>query len=266
MAHNHEVAGSNPASATKPSGGLLKHWLVLFVLACLCAIPARAGDVRVTCTPPTANVDGSMPADLGGYILSWSTDPTIPAANLHTITLTDPALCRHVVAGLTPGPWYFVMRSIAASDPAVLSQRTAIVSTTVAADPPPCGPAPTNESRPQSCPAPTIGSFTQTRTWTSAPAPTCWVPDPWIPYVAPGGICASPMVPLVTGATTAYEVRGASGNLPLALVGLVPISLPCGPETLLRNGVKYCRVAKTAVDVVVWPADLAVTDLWVRAK
>lgn len=68
---------------------------------------------------------------------------------------------------------------------------------------------------------------------------------------------------LTTGATTVYEARSAT--MPLALIGLTAIGQPCGPETLIRNGVKYCGVPKSAIDAVVWPADLAGVIFWVRA-
>ena len=68
---------------------------------------------------------------------------------------------------------------------------------------------------------------------------------------------------LVTGASTAYEFR--TGATPLALVGLVRKGIPCGPATQTINGALYCEVPKVAVDVVVWPTNLAVTQLWARA-
>jgi hypothetical protein len=32
------------------------------------------------------------------------------------------------------------------------------------------------------------------------------------------------------------------------------------------NGVKYCRIPKEAVDLVVWPSDLSLTEFWARVK
>lgn len=236
--------------------------LMVFLCLSLVFTCARAGDVTVRWQPPTANTDGSMPPDLGGYVVSCSTDPAIPAGNLKTVTLTDPALTSYVVTDLTPGTWYFTLRSVALTDPKVLSQRTNITSSVVAAEPPPCGPAPASESRPQTCPAPTIGNWTQTHGWTAAPAPTCWTPDAWLPTNAPAGICATPS--LTTASTKAYEQ--VSATLPLALRGLTLTGLPCGPETLVRNGVRYCVVSRSAVDLVVWPSDLALTKLWVPTQ
>jgi len=70
---------------------------------------------------------------------------------------------------------------------------------------------------------------------------------------------------LVTGSTSAYEARPASTTAPLALVGLTQLGAPCGPETKVINGTTYCRVAKSSVDAVVWPQNLALNDLWVKA-
>jgi hypothetical protein len=75
------------------------------------------------------------------------------------------------------------------------------------ADPPPptCGVAPPNETRHNTCPAGTHGAgWDQTRTWTSAAYPTCWVESDWQPATMPAGACVpdgddSPPPPPPTG-------------------------------------------------------------------
>jgi hypothetical protein len=97
------------------------------------------------------------------------------------------------------------------------------------------------------------------------------VPDasdacPDVKGTMPDGCPTKPEPPtLITGSTSAYESRPASTTAPLALVGLAPLGAPCGPETKVINGTTYCRVPKTAVDAVVWPQNLALNELWVKA-
>jgi hypothetical protein len=68
----------------------------------------------------------------------------------------------------------------------------------------------------------------------------------------------------VTADQRAYQFKSAT--LPLALVGMVAVGVPCGPQTQTINGVKYCHITKAQVDMVVWPNDLTLTDFWARAQ
>lgn len=52
-----------------------------------------------------------------------------------------------------------------------------------------CGPKPPDETRTQQCPAGSRGSWTQTRSYVSAPYPDCWTPGPWLPADPPAGAC-----------------------------------------------------------------------------
>lgn len=72
---------------------------------------------------------------------------------------------------------------------------------------PACPPAPPDGSRTVSCVAPTVGTWTQTQTWTSAPGPTCWVANPWTPATAPAGACA-PASPVYSNPETCVGVAG----------------------------------------------------------
>lgn len=56
----------------------------------------------------------------------------------------------------------------------------------------PCPAKPADESRPGTCPAGTVGSWTQTLTYSSAPAPTCWIAGPYLPPDPPEGSCIAP--------------------------------------------------------------------------
>lgn len=62
------------------------------------------------------------------------------------------------------------------------------------APPPTCPPPqPSQESQLVTCPPPTVGNWTQTRTY-SCNAPN-WVPGPWTPATPPDGVCAEPPPP-----------------------------------------------------------------------
>jgi hypothetical protein len=71
------------------------------------------------------------------------------------------------------------------------------------ASPSPCGPQPAAETQTVQCPSGTTGSWTQTRSYTSAPSPTCWTAGAWTPASAPTGTCTAvppPPPPPVVGA------------------------------------------------------------------
>lgn len=65
--------------------------------------------------------------------------------------------------------------------------RTSVAVTVTTGDT--CGARPADESRTQSCPSGTTGTWTQTRTYTSAAYPTCWTAGSWTPGSAPSGYC-----------------------------------------------------------------------------
>lgn len=59
--------------------------------------------------------------------------------------------------------------------------------------PPTCTvPRPAVEGRSMQCPAPLVGTWTQTREYVPAAYPVCWTPAEWTPASAPPGICATP--------------------------------------------------------------------------
>ena len=54
---------------------------------------------------------------------------------------------------------------------------------------PPCPVQPATQTQTVACPAGTTGSWAQTRAYTAAPSPTCWVAGDWMPTTAPDGSC-----------------------------------------------------------------------------
>src|SRR5689334_940795 len=54
-----------------------------------------------------------------------------------------------------------------------------------------CPARPADESRSVSCPSGTTGTWSQSRTYSSAAYPTCWTASDWSPDSAPDGYCTS---------------------------------------------------------------------------
>jgi len=50
---------------------------------------------------------------------------------------------------------------------------------------------PANETQQATCPSGSSGTFTQTRSYSANPSPTCWQPTAWTPATAPAGACSS---------------------------------------------------------------------------
>jgi hypothetical protein len=155
-------------------------------------VPAWTGSSTVTWEAPTKNTDGSALANLSGFRIKYGASA---AALDRAVTLSDPALRRYVLEGLGAGTWSIGMTAFT---PTAESALSSLVSVTLTAPAPVCGAAPPVQSRSQTCPAPTVGNWTQVNAWTAAlessPAGTCWLAD-WQPASAPAGICAQPPPP-----------------------------------------------------------------------
>ena len=57
---------------------------------------------------------------------------------------------------------------------------------------PTCPAKPADETQSAQCPSGTVGSWTQTRSYSSTAAPTCWTAGAWSPAAAPAGACTTP--------------------------------------------------------------------------
>lgn len=139
--------------------------------------------------------------------------------------------------------------------------------------PPTCGASPAPESRQQTCTAPSIGQWSQSRTYTSADPPACWTAGPWVPSEAAAGVCVTPPPPpLKTSSALTFQLRTVAGAQSMLAVGLVPVGLPCGPQTQIVSGVKYCRVplwrpdGSLQIAMPGWPTVLSETDFWARTQ
>lgn len=86
---------------------------------------------------------------------------------------------------------------------------TSITATVTA--PPPCPAKPADETQTVACPAGTTGTWVQTRTYASAPAPTCWTAGAWTPATAPASACVTPPPP--PPPTSSVTIEAESGTV-----------------------------------------------------
>lgn len=210
-----------------------------------------AGSLTLNWTAPTQNVDGTPLTNLTGYRIEYGADDFDTRVTVGPIT-------RYILTDLAAGTWQLRLVSLASTGESLPSNS---VSAEVAGPPPTCGAAPPIETRSNTCPAPLVGAWSQTHTWTAAPPPACWTADAWVPATPPVGVCAAPSA-LVTAGPLAYVPSSAA----MVFVGYVAANLPCGPETKTVAGVKYCHLAYTQVDLVNSTGDLTRTNLWAKAK
>jgi hypothetical protein len=114
---------------------------------------------------------------------------------------------------------------------------------------PVCPPQPAQETRTQSCPTGTVGTWQQTRTYLVAPHPVCWTTGEWLPSSPPEGACVTDPAPVnalhfsdcQTGAASSC-VLGNNANPGTAaapkrdLTGINLNTLPAGSTLLFARG------------------------------
>lgn len=94
----------------------------------------------------------------------------------------------------------------------------------------PCPPKPADQTQPGVCPAGTTGSWTQTQTYTSAAAPTCWTPSGYLPIAAPAGACVAtppptPNAPVnLTATVAANAANPVNSNVTLAWTAVTGVA------------------------------------------
>lgn len=120
---------------------------------------------------------------------------------------------------------------------------------TVAADPT-CSAAPASQTRTQTCPTGTKGTWTQTLGWVNAPYPTCWTSGAWSPTDAPAGAC-TPVVTAPTGDIAA--------GLPLLTNKAIPMPALAKPAKGVwfqdpTTKVRMMRITDAAEGAIVIPA------------
>lgn len=169
------------------------------------------------------------------------------------------------VAVATPGPWnaysgstivirdlpslQACMDALTARGLGTYTCRTS-VKVVVTDTPPPqtcTAPAPP-ATQPGTCPAGTTGSWTQTRTVTAAPYPTCWTTTAWQPTAPPAGACVA--IPPPTTLSLVYSATAGGNYAALdgaSVTGAINVRLsgtcsgtgaaPAGPWTFYVDGV-----------------------------
>lgn len=90
----------------------------------------------------------------------------------------------------------------------IYTQRTRVAFGPHPVAPTCTAPKPAQQSQVAQCPAPTVGTWSQTKDYTAGPYPTCWVEGNWTPATAPAGVCATP--PLMV---LACPEAGANGRI-----------------------------------------------------
>jgi hypothetical protein len=73
--------------------------------------------------PPTTNSDGTAITGLAGYQIVYGTSATNLA---QTINVTSAGLTSYVIDNLTPGTWYFAVKSV--NNSGVASSQSPVVS------------------------------------------------------------------------------------------------------------------------------------------
>jgi hypothetical protein len=115
--------GTTTGIAIRVSDGKATTSLPSFSLA---VTQIATGNATLTWTPPTRNTDGSTLTNLAGYRIIYGTSAT--ALN-RTLEVRNPSISTYVVESLSPGAWYFSVKSFTSSGSE--SQPSAAVSVTV---------------------------------------------------------------------------------------------------------------------------------------
>jgi hypothetical protein len=85
-----------------------------------------SGNATLSWVAPTENTDGSMLADLTGYVVRYGqTSGSLD----QTVSLANSSLTRYVVEGLSSGQWYFAIEAVNSSG--VHSNLSEVVSKTI---------------------------------------------------------------------------------------------------------------------------------------
>jgi hypothetical protein len=215
----------------------------LLCLFSLLAIPAHATDITVKCTAPTKFTDGTAitsPVTFNLYgALQGQIKKLLAPSPLST--------CSSVRSNVNAGTQCYQVTAVVGGSE---SDPTAESCITIAAEPV-CPPQPAPETIPQTCTAPLVGSWSQTRTYTSVAAPACWQAGAWLPTEAPAGVCAAPPQLLVSG-PYAYCLTGTATAPSMTSIGYAPAGLACSATTKTVGSVKFCEIPKEQADKVIF--------------
>lgn len=73
--------------------------------------------------------------------------------------------------------------------------------------------------------------------------------------------------PMATAGPYGYEQTGTATSPTMSAIGLVQAGAPCGPVTKVIGVTKFCQIAITQIDTVIWPTDRTLAKgVWAKAK
>jgi len=131
-----------------------------------------------------------------------------------------------------------------------------VVSTTGSGGGTTCPSRPADESRSQSCPSGTTGTWQQSRTYASAAYPTCWTASAWSPTSAPSGFCVTdtnpdpdPTPPPATGKTYT-DLASAPSCAKVTVYPAKTVTTPAGAGIPTHTG--RCLEATTSTIDSIW--------------
>jgi hypothetical protein len=207
--------------------------------------------------PPTSSGTGSLTFNWAAATVNTDGSPINPPVTYRltvsgVVRVTTAAL-THTVTGLAAGQHCGTIATISAGGTSAETNPacgTVVVAST-------CGAKPADDTQTAQCTAPLVGSWAQTRTYQSAPYPTCWTAGAWTPASAPAGACvavpAEPAVIAVALGVNASPIFGitATGARGTTVLGFVPVGKPCtGPVVYSYRGIGYRRFALS--DAIWW--------------
>jgi hypothetical protein len=197
----------------------------------------KAGEVpKITCdgrgfasllwTPPTKNTDGSALTDLSSFELYQGTDP----ANLKSALTVAPTLSTYTLTGVVRGTWYYAVKAIASS--AAAPNRPSALSN--------------------------VASKIVVPPSLAFPADVMVTKAPTIP---------NPPTNLTVVDQVAFEIKpNSTGTLVATRIGIVPAGTQCETRSQVVAKATYNGVPRAVVDLVNWPSNTKLQDVWAKCS
>jgi hypothetical protein len=171
----------------------------------------------ITWTAPTLNADATPVCAITGYRVERSTADAGPWSTVATVTQLT-----YTDTPAAVGTYWYTVRTLCATLVSAQSRPVSIVVNSIA-----CPARPADETRVANCAAPLVGSWTQTRTYSSVAAPACWAAGEWLPQEAPAGACVPPPQVLRTAETTVYRLAQSTNRITYTAIGTIALGVAC---------------------------------------
>jgi hypothetical protein len=223
--------------------------------------PVATGNVLLGWSAPTACADGALLSECPtlGFEIEQAASAGGPWSPIRTVS---PTSTSYLVENLAPGTYFWRLYTITLED--LRSAPSEVASRTVTApEPPPptcTAPQPAAETRTNACVAPAVGTWDQTRTYTTAAYPTCWSAGEWLPASAPTGACVVPpptetwrVADAAAGSRPVFEPvadLAETATVRGTVQGRVDVGVACGQEVFRvgRNSYRYVDERDVALD------------------